>query len=250
MSKILVSVIIPSYNSSNYIKKTIDSVLCQTYENFEIIIVDDGSLDNSVEIIKKYTLIDKRVFLFDLKSNFGVAYARNFGISKSKGDYFCFLDADDLWGQDKLKIQLSFMQKNDFLFSFTSYNLINSKNIIIKNKIKVPCFVTYKGLLKENSIACSTVMISKSICGSDFFSKNKHEDYIAWLSLLKRNVKGYGLDKVLVSYRKTKNSISSNKFKSSIWVWRIYRNIEKLSFFQSVYNFINYTFRGFIKHYF
>lgn len=250
MSKILVSVIIPSHNSSNYIQKTIDSVLCQTYKNFEIIIVDDGSLDNSVEIIKKYALLDKRLVLFDLKSNFGVSYARNFGISKSKGDYYCFLDSDDLWDKDKLKLQLSFMQKNNFLFSFTSYNLINSKNMIIKKKIKVPCIVNYKGLLKENSIACSTVMISKSICSSDFFSKNKHEDYIAWLSLLKINIKGHGLDKVLVSYRKTRNSISANKFKSGIWVWNIYRNIEKLSFLESIYNFINYIFRGIIKHYF
>ena len=169
MSKILVSVIIPSHNSSNYIQKTIDSVLCQTYKNFEIIIVDDGSLDNSVEIIKKYALLDKRLVLFDLKSNFGVSYARNFGISKSKGDYYCFLDSDDLWDKDKLKLQLSFMQKNNFLFSFTSYNLINSKNMVIKKKIKVPYLVNYKGLLKENSIACSTVMISKSICSSDFF---------------------------------------------------------------------------------
>jgi len=250
MSKVLVSVIIPSYNSSRYINSAIDSVLCQTYQNFEIIVVDDGSLDDSISIVNQYKLLDKRVKLFDLKSNFGVYYARNFGISKSKGEYYCFLDSDDLWFKDKLEYQIDFMKKNNFLFSFTSYNIIDSNNNIIKKKIKVPDFVTYKGLLKENSIACSTVMISKSICISGFFSKNKHEDYVAWLSLLKRNIQVYGLDKVLVSYRKTKNSISANKFKSSVWVWNIYRNIEKLSFSESVYNFINYVFRGIIKHYF
>ncbi len=250
MHKNLISVIIPSYNASNYIKYTISSVLNQTYKYFEIIIVDDCSTDNTVEEIKKIIFSDKRIRFFQLKKNLGVSYCRNFAISKAKGEYYCFLDSDDIWDKNKLELQLNFMKKNNYLFSFTSYRLIDFNNSIIKNKISVPKKINYNRLLKENSIACLTVMINRKLFKKDLFENAHHEDYIAWLSILKEERYAYGLNTTLASYRKTKNSISANKFKSSMWVWNIYRNIEGLSLFKSFYSFIHYSVRGFLKHYF
>ena len=250
MRKNLISVIIPSYNAGEYIKFTIDSVLNQTYSNFEIIIVDDCSTDNTVEEIKKNIYLDKRIRFFQLKKNSGVSYCRNFAVSKSKGEYYCFLDSDDIWDNNKLELQLNFMKKNNYLFSFTSYRLIDSNNNIIKNKISVPEKINYNRLLKENSIACLTVMINQKLFKKDLFKQANHEDYIAWLSILKEEKYAYGINITLASYRKTKNSISANKFKSSIWVWNIYRNIEGLSLFKSFYSFIHYSVRGVLKHYF
>ena len=109
-------------------------------------------------------MLDNRIRFFNLKLNSGVSNCRNLAISKSKGEYYCFLDSDDIWCNNKLELQLNFMKKNNFLFSFTSYRMINSTNVIIKNKISVPQKITYNGLLKENIIACSTVMINQKLC--------------------------------------------------------------------------------------
>ncbi len=244
----LVSIITPMYNSEKYISATIDSVLKQTYKNWEMIIINDGSNDNSKEIVSSYVNLDGRIKVIDIKKNRGVSYARNKGISNSQGSFIAFIDSDDIWNSNKLEKQIEFMITNNAAWSFTAYELIDEENNPLKKIIEVPEFIDYNGLLKGNIIGCSTVMIDKRKIDKIEMPLNKHEDYITWLSILKRGYRGYGLNDVLTNYRKLDNSISSNKLKSAKWTWEIYREVEKLNLFKSLYYFSHYMIKGIMKH--
>lgn len=246
-NKNLVSVIVPVFNAENYISKTLESVLSQTYQNLEIIIVDDYSNDSTIQKISKFK--DSRIKLIQLDTNQGVSNARNVGILNSTGDYIAFIDSDDIWYNDKIEKQIKFLKEKKANFCYTAYELIDEQNNIKKSKINIPEFVTYNDLLKTNVIACSSVLINKSLLNNVSFLNVKHEDYVLWLTLIKQANRFFGLNEVLLSYRKRKGSISSNKFKSAQWVWNIYRNIEQLNLFKSVYCFVNYTINGIKKHY-
>ena len=147
----LVSIITPCYNSEKYISDTIESVIKQKYKNWEMIIVDDFSSDNSVQIIEKYVKLDSRIILVKLDSNKGAGYARNKAIKKAKGQYYAFLDSDDLWNCDKLSVQIQFMEKNNIAFSYSNYNLIESDNILKNRNILFKDKVNYYDLLKSSS---------------------------------------------------------------------------------------------------
>ena len=150
--------------------------------------------------------------------------------------------------QDKIKKQMDFMLKNDYLFTYTSYDLIDENSLSLNKVILAKEYEEYKSLLKGNNIGCLTVMIDRlKIKGDIRFSNNSHEDYILWLSLLMNNTRAYGLSEVLSSYRKTSTSISHNKIKAASWTWNIYRNIENLSLIKSIYYFINYAMNGIRK---
>lgn len=246
----LVSIITPVYNAERYIKQAIDSVISQTYESWELILVDDCSQDSSRLIIEEYSKLEKRINFISLKNNKGVATARNAGIQLAKGKYIAFLDSDDLWLPQKLERQISFMYKQNASMSFTAYELINEYGEKLNKIVDVPAFVDYRGLLKGNVIGCSTVMIDREKINNFQFPILKHEDYVAWLKLLKNNLSACGLNEVLVYYRKVNNSLSANKFKSAKWVWNIYKNIEELPYITCCYYFINYAIRGILKHYF
>lgn len=244
----LVSIITPIYNGEKYIKECIESVLNQSYKNIEMIIVDDGSTDNSKEIIEKYMKDNSLIKYIKCNENKGISAARNRGIENAKGRFIAFLDADDLFYKDKIKKQMDFMLKNDYLFTYTSYDLIDENSLSLNKVILAKEYEEYKSLLKGNNIGCLTVMIDRlKIKGDIRFSNNSHEDYILWLSLLKNNTRAYGLSEVLSSYRKTSTSISHNKIKAASWTWNIYRNIENLSLIKSIYYFINYAMNGIRK---
>jgi len=247
MEKKFVSIVTPSYNSAKYIEKTVQSVLAQTHENWELIIVDDYSTDNSVEIIKQLIEKNNRVKLIQFCSNKGAAKARNAAINNANGEFIAFLDSDDIWHPDKLERQLDFMG-SDLDFTFTAYELIDEFGRLLGKQVdaeQVGSF-NYKDMLKkEATLGCSTVMLRRS--GFQDISMpllRTGQDYALWLKLLKTGKQAYVLNKVMGQYRILPNSISRNKFKKALRQWQIYREIEKLPIFQASVCFIFYALRA------
>jgi len=244
----LISIITPSYNSESYLEECINSVLNQTYINWEMLIVDDGSTDNSRDIINRYANSEIRIKPIFLDNNIGAPSARNLAIEKSKGSYLAFLDSDDLWLPTKLDVQLRFMKENNYDFTFSSYNVISEDNKNIISKILAPNKIKYSQYLKNTIIGCLTVMINK-----DKFSSIKmpnlrsSHDMALWLDLLRDGRYAYGINECLANYRLVKTSNTSNKFKSIYDVWHVYRKHEGFSFFYSLYNWVFYLFNAIKK---
>jgi glycosyltransferase involved in cell wall biosynthesis len=244
----LISIITANYNGEKFIAQTIESVLNQSYQNWEMIIIDDCSNDKSIEIIKKYQLLDSRIKLIALEKNSGAAVARNYGIDKVKGDFIAFLDGDDLWKEDKLEKQITFMEKNNYPFTFSAYDIISEKNRKITT-FNPPKKVNYNDLLKTCSIGCLTVIYNVKYFGKMYMPNIlKGQDYCLWLNLLKKVDYAYSFPEPLTKYRILQNSISRNKFKKAYYQWYIYQKVEKLNFFKSVYYFTHYAFYGYIKN--
>ena len=234
-----VSVIIPVHNSEKYILKCINSVINQTYKNLEIILIDDKSTDNSVELIKK--IGDKRIKLITLKKNSGAAIARNKGIEKSSGDYICFLDSDDYWKPKKIEKQLKFIKDKAFIYSEYLY-LRNNKT----HTAHVPKSLTYNQLLKNSAIFTSTVMLNmKYLEKEDIYMPNIRmgQDYGAWYKILKKINVAYGMQEVLSVYRVGNKSLSSNKFKAIKRTWNLYK-YENLPLIKRIYCFICYAYNA------
>lgn len=244
----LVSIITPAYNCEKYIAEAIESVIGQTYKNWEMIITNDCSTDRTAKIVGEYAKQDSRIKLLNLKVNSGVAVARNISIKNAKGQYIAFLDSDDYWLEQKLEKQLHFMKSSNCGFSFTGYRQVVNK-LVEPRTIAPPSILNYKAALKGNPIGCLTVILDKSLVGDFHMEAVKHEDYALWLKILKNNI-GYGLKDDLARYRKAEASISANKKQSAIWTWNIYRNVEKLSIVRSSWYLVHYIFKGLFKHYF
>jgi teichuronic acid biosynthesis glycosyltransferase TuaG len=244
----LVSIITPSYNSENFIKDTIDSVISQTYQNWEMIIVDDRSNDNSAEYIQTLIENDSRIKLIVLEKNVGAAEARNKALEVAKGKYIAFLDSDDIWLPEKLEKQLDFMQKNEYAFTFTSYIPISEDGTEEYPIISVPSEIDYNGYCKNTIIGCLTVIIDKEKTG-DFRMPNikSSHDMALWLLIMKRGFKAYGLNEVLAKYRLVSTSNTSKKYKAVADAWKVYREIEKLSLIKSSWYFMHYIFNAIKK---
>lgn len=244
----LVSIITPSYKSERFISQTIESVLAQTYQNWEMIIVDDMSPDNSNDIIEQYIQKDTRIKLIKLDKNSGPAVARNRAIKEAKGRYIAFLDADDLWHKDKLEKQIKFMNDNDLSFTYSSYDLIDEDNsnlgrFITKDEI------TYHSMLRTCSVGCLTAIYDTMKLDKVYMPDIlKRQDYGTWLKILKNIKSTKGISEPLATYRILNNSVSSNKFKASIYQWKIYREVEKLSLAKSMYYFVQYAYYGLRKY--
>lgn len=237
-----VSVITASYNCARFIEESIKSVLNQTYDNLELIIVDDYSTDNTEEIVNEYIKKDSRVKFYKLKNNSGAAVARNKGLDKATGRFIAFLDSDDVWDKEKLEKQINFMRSNNYGFSFTSYRLINEYGDLLNKEVKVPNQIKYEQLLKNTIIGCLTVIIDKELIG-DFKMPlvRAGQDTATWLSILRKGNIAYGYDEVLASYRLVSGSISSNKIKALKRTWNTYRKLEKLNLLKSSYYFSHYV---------
>ena len=233
-----ISVIIPYYKKKKFIKDTLRSIYSQSYKNFEVIIVYDQKDISDFNYIKSLVHLDKRFKIINNKKNFGVSYSRNLGIKCAKGKYIAFLDADDLWKQDKLKLQHDFMKKNKLLYTHTSYAILNSRKKII-GKMIAKYQLNYNDLLKTCDIGLSTVMIDSKIKHKIYFPDIRtKEDYCAWLKISK-TVPIYGLNKILSYWKKTKNSLSSNLIESIKNGFLVYYRHEKKSFIISlIYMFI------------
>jgi hypothetical protein len=244
----LVSVIMPCYNAGRYLSEAIESVKLQSYLNWELIVIDDASNDNSFNIARSYAENDQRIIIQKLAKNEGIANARNQGIKIAKGDFIAFLDSDDKWKPSKLTTQMSFMKRNNYPITHTAFEKIDATNLVVAKKIMISNSVDYNELLKHNQMACSTVMYNAKQLGKSYFIKVGHEDFAYWLNMLKKHGKSFGLNDILVSYRVHTNSISSNKLKAATFTWRIYRKVEKLTILSSVYYFLNYAISSGIKY--
>lgn len=238
----LVSIIIPVYNAEKFLEKTIDSVLAQTYENFELILINDQSTDRSEEIVKDYESKDNRVKGFNLSENSGAAVARNTGLEKAKGQFIAFIDSDDMWKENKLAEQLSFMKRHNYSFTYTLFQPVDEEGEVSREPAKLPFKLNYSALLKNTAIACSTVVIDRNTVG-DFRMPlvRKGQDTATWLKLLKTIDYAYLVPEVLGFYRSREGSLSNNKIQALKRTWNIYYNVENLSLTKSIYYFLHYV---------
>lgn len=241
----LVSVITPAYNAARFIAETIESVLNQTYENWEMIIVDDCSQDETTSIIKKYQAQDERIQLITLKENSGSAVARNTAMDHAKGKYLAFLDSDDKWLPEKLAKQVAFMEEKDIAFSFTRYQRVKEDGTETAILSKVPPVITYDDLMKQCVIGCLTVMLDREKIGElRMVNIRTRQDYAFWLKILRKGYRAYGIPEVLAHYRLVEGSISSNKIQAAKRNWYVYRHIEKHHFLRASWYFTNYALRS------
>lgn len=236
MNNELVSIITPSYKSKRFISQTIDSVLAQTYQNWEMIIVDDVSPDNSNKIIEEYCKKDSRIKLIKLEKNSGPAVARNKAIEESKGRYIAFLDADDMWKSEKLEKQIKFMQEKDCILSYTSYETMSEEGALQNKFINPPLKLSYKDLLKSNYIGCLTAIYDTQKVGKVYMPLiKKRQDYGLWLRILKKTDFAYGMEESLAIYRIMSDSVSSNKFKLLKYHYKLFTEFEDISSFRALY---------------
>lgn len=242
----LISIITPVYNSEEYIEDCIQSVLSQTYQNWELLLIDDCSSDNSINIIEQY-LDDPRIKLFKNKSNLKPALTRNVGINNARGDYITFLDSDDFWSKNRLLNQLTFMLNNKIHMSHGNFYFCDENGKVIK-QIITDKKISYKTLLKGNQFRMPTMMLSREIIEGYFFENIRHEDYAFFLECLKRVKYSFSYENSDSYYRIRNSSVSSNKLKSAIWTFKIYYQHQKINILLSIYYFCFYAFNGFLKY--
>lgn len=237
----LVSIIMPAYNSEKFITDAINSVKLQSYKNWELIVINDGSSDKTEEVVMNLKDPNFKIILVNLKINKGIANARNVGIEKSHGKYVAFLDSDDMWKPEKLSIQIGIMEKKNYKFTYSSYDVISDSNLFLKIRGIEHDKIDYKKLLKSNWIGCLTVVINRELIIGNLMPEIRHEDYATWLTILKKNnCYAYGINQSLALYRSTNNSMSSNKCKSILWVWNIFRKNQNFNFIEASMRFLIY----------
>jgi teichuronic acid biosynthesis glycosyltransferase TuaG len=231
------SIIMPYYKKEKFIHQSIMSILKQSFNNFEILIIDDENTSASKEILNKISKVDNRIRVVRNRKNLGVGISRNKGINISKGKYLAFCDCDDLWHHNKIRNQLNFMRKNDIKFSYTSYYIIDEKNNIISFR-DAPNKIELNKLLKSCDIGLSTVIIEKKILLKKkyfFTSIQTKEDYVLWLKLAKDQIKMCGLNKKLAYWRKSKNSLSSSLWQKIFDGYKVYNYYQNFSPIKSLY---------------
>ncbi len=247
MQEHLISVVIPNYNGERFVARTLESVLNQTYQNFEIIVVDDYSTDGSPEIIGRYCEKEPRIRLIRLPENKGVANARNTGILQAYGDYIALLDNDDLWVPDKLERQIRLSEKADIVYC--SYDFIDEDDQPIKRPFIVTKQITFDSMLASSMISCSTAFIKADVLKANLFNDQfYHEDYVLWMQLLRIPVTAAGDEKVLMHYRQVSTSRNIRKGNAAANRWRAYRDALGLSLPVSVWAFIRYAAKGILKY--
>ena len=244
----LVSVIIPYFNKREYIEETIQSVLSQSYENLEIILIYDDENQRDLSFIKKIQQFDKRINLFINQKSLGAGESRNFGIEKAKGEYVAFLDADDIWKKSKLKKQIDFMISQRALISHTSYEVINESGKVL-NVRKAKDYDNYNSLLYSCDIGLSTVIVKKELLKDDIVFPNLRtkEDFVLWLKILKNNVKIYSLDENLSIWRKLDNSLSSSIIQKVKDGYLVYNKFMKFNFLKSLFFLFLLSLNSFFK---
>ncbi|AKX46869.1 glycosyl transferase [Thiopseudomonas alkaliphila] len=242
-----ISIITPIYNCSAFLERTLQSVLAQTYIDWEIIMVDDCSPDNSGLIAQSYSEQDQRIKLITLSRNSGAATARNTAIKAATGRFIAFLDSDDLWHPQKLEKQINFMLESNYAFSYTAYEKINEEDEVFEC-VGAPHQLSYKQLLKTNEIGCLTAIYDTEHLGKVYMpTETKREDYATWLSILKKADYAYGMPEVLAQYRVYANQSSAKKGKMAKENWKLYRHIENLNVIKSAYYFSHYIIRGVLR---
>lgn len=245
---LLVSIIMPAYRVESIVEESINSVLNQTYSNWELLIADDCSPDNTAAVVEKAALSDSRIKLIQCQVNGGPAAARNAAISKAKGRWLAFLDSDDLWMSTKLEKTIRFAAANNSAITYTGYRRISFDKAITGRYISVPSSLTYNQLLRNTAIATSTVVIDRRLVPDVVMRSVFYDDFVCWLEILKNGGSASGLDEDLMRYRVVKNSVSRNKKRSALEVWKIYNEVEKLGLFRSAWSFLGYSINALLKY--
>lgn len=242
-----VSVIMPAYNAQKYIGQAIESVLIQKIP-LELLIIIDNSKDDTINIVNNYRQ-DQRVIVLENERNLGVAESRNEGIRMAKGKYIAFLDADDWWAQGKLSIQCKVMEEEDAVLCCTGRELMKPDGTAIGKCIGVPEKITYKMLLRTNSIPCSSVLLRAEVAKEFGMCHDEmHEDYILWLRVLKKYKTALGINEPLLKSRMSEGGKSRNKLKSAKMQWNVYRFIG-IGKWKTFYYFLCYGFYGLRKYF-
>ena len=231
--KIKVDIILPNFNSSDYIRETIKSIIGQTFTNWKLIIVDDCSDKKTKTILQKFSK-NKKIKIFWLKKNKGAGFCRNLAIKKSNSPYLAFIDSDDIWKKDKLETQLRFMENNNYLFTYTNYETFGKRTKFIFPAKEY----NFKKFVNDTSICTSTMIIKRNILKNIEFTNSKIcEDYFFKCKIL-RNCNAYCLDDFLTKYRVRNNSLQSSSLKNFYWIWKINKQYNKFNFFENLSSLI------------
>lgn len=242
----LVSIVMPCYNSEKYVSESIQSIINQNYKNWELIVIDDCSVDGTYSLLEKLSRVDTRIKISRNLSNLGGAKTRNVAIEKSSGRYIAFLDSDDLWLPSKLEKQINFMRSKSVGFSYSNY--LQFGGVDKELSVNAPIYISYRDMIKINFIGCLTVIYDTSFYGKFYFpiTKKRH-DYALWLDMLKQFDYAYNVGGVLASYRVHSNSLSANKTDAFQSYFYVLRKLQGLSYFESLVNTLIFTFSSILK---
>lgn len=244
----LISIIVPVYNAEKFIRETMDCVIAQTYPCWELLLVEDGSRDNSVEIIETYIRDsgEERIRLICQPENMGAAKARNRGLQEAKGRYIAYLDADDLWLPEKLEHELAFIREKDAAFVFTGYEFADENGKGTGKIVHVPETLNYRQALSNTTIFTTTVMFDTQKIPKELLEMPviKSEDTALWWKVLRNGYTAFGLDENLVKYRRPGKSLSSNKLEAVRRIWNLYRKAEGMGVLDSAWHFCFWAVRA------
>lgn len=248
-NKFLVDIILPTYNSKIFIEKTIKSVFNQSYKYWRLIIIDDGSIDGTVEFLNNLfnkLKKKKKILLLKNNKNRGQAFSRNFGLRNAKSKFIAFLDSDDLWSRNKLRNQIKFMVNNNYDFTYTDYKIIKNNKI---KTIRVPDYFNYKRFIDNSSITTSSIILKKKIMKNVFFKNLKFlEDYFFKCQILKKNIRAYRCPGSYAYYLVRNNSLQSNRVLVLISLWIINKNLNKMNFFNNIISILSISFNSLKKY--
>lgn len=247
--KPIVSVIMPAYNSEKFIASAIDSVLAQTFRDFELIIIDDGSTDATKSIIESFVETERRIVFLQNKKNSGVSFTRNFGISQARGEWIAFLDSDDMWRNDKLEKQINLIRScPDALLTYTASSFVDFSGRPYSFILDAESELTYNKILKRNLLSCSSVIVRKDIISHIKMAGDKmHEDYAAWMLILREIRCAYGINEPLLIYRLSAHSKSGKRFRSAMMNYNSYRYVG-YNVVQSILLMLRYSVHSIKKH--
>ncbi len=244
-----VSVVTPAYQSGRFIGATIGSVIAQTFPDWEMVIVDDCSRDDTGAIAAEFARRDARVRFVRNEANRGPGPTRNEALRRARGRWVAFLDADDLWDAEKLERQVAFMQRGGHAFSYTGYRVLSEDGRLVGAVRHLPPRQGYRDMLKDTSVGCLTVMLDRARVGAvEFPPYRRNQDNALWLKILRGGIVAHGLPDTLASYRLVGTSNTSNKLRAARAVWDVYRDQERLPLVPATWYFANYAWRGFRKH--
>jgi teichuronic acid biosynthesis glycosyltransferase TuaG len=244
----LVSIVTPAYKASAWISETISSVHAQTYSNWEMLVVDDFSPDETAAVVAREAAADQRIRLIRQPRNSGPAAARNAALEAASGRWIAFLDSDDLWLPEKLEQQLAFHRREAAVLTFTEFRRMLADGSRVGKLVKIPDKLTYRQLLGNTAIATSTVLVDRSRSGSFRMKETYYDDFGCWLDLLRGGAPARGLHQDLMRYRVVGQSISRNKLRSAHEIWKHYRTIEGLNVMRSSWYFLHYAANGVRKY--
>lgn len=242
----LISIIMAAYNAEKTIKQAIDSVVKQTYEDWELIVINDCSTDKTVELVNSYT--DSRIRIINNEVNSGASFTRHHGVEEAKGKWLAILDSDDAWAPEKLEKQVDLQVKTNGKLFFTASTFMNADSEPIDWVLHAPSEIGYRKLLQQNLVSNSSVLVERELyMKHEVVGNNMHEDFACWLNILKSGEKAYGVDEPLLIYRLSKSSKSGNKIKAAKMNWNTYRTIG-LNIFEAGFYMIIYTIKSLLKY--